>query len=119
MRKNIPLPRKFFGRREEFIAPPYLLFLPKESFESFLQFYVRPQEREKKGLEYVLSTSFPFKDPDEKIVLEYLGYEVGDWECNRCGYKAYTDQSFLAGYGVSCPKCGTPLIHREKYTEEE
>ena len=76
MRKNIPLPRKFFGRREEFISPPHLLFLPKESFESFLQFHVKPQEREKKGLEYVLSTSFPFKDPDEKIVVEYLGYEV-------------------------------------------
>lgn len=119
MRKNIPLPRKFFGRREEFISPPHLLFLPKESFESFLQFHVRPQERDKKGLEYVLSTSFPFKDPDEKIVLEYLGYEVGDWECNKCGYKAYTDQSFLAGYGVNCPKCGTLLVHREKYTEEE
>lgn len=119
MRKNIPLPRKFFGRREELVPPPYLLFLPKESFESFLQFYTKPQEREKKGLEYVFSTSFPFKDPDEKISLEYLGYEVGDWECNRCGYKAYTDSSFLGGYGVECPKCGTLLVQKEKYTEDE
>ncbi|MFN7065435.1 MAG: DNA-directed RNA polymerase subunit beta [Aquificaceae bacterium] len=120
MRKNnVPLPRKFFGRREELVSPPYLLFLPKESFESFLQFHTKPRERDKKGLEYVLFTSFPFKDPDEKILLEYLGYEVGDWECNRCGYKAYTDSSFLAGYGVECPKCGTLLVHREKYTEEE
>ncbi|MCS7277556.1 MAG: DNA-directed RNA polymerase subunit beta [Aquificaceae bacterium] len=119
MRKNIPLPRKFFGRREELVSPPDLLFLPRESFESFLQFYTPPQNREQKGLEYVFSTSFPFKDPDEKITLEYLGYEVGDWECNRCGYKAYTDQTFLAGYGVECPKCKTLLVHKEKYTEEE
>ncbi len=120
MRKNnIPLPRKFFGRREELVNPPYLLFLPKDSFEAFVQFNKKPTERERKGLEYVLSTSFPFKDPDEKILLEYLGYEIGDWECNRCGYKAYTDSSFLGGYGVECPKCGTLLVHREKYTEEE
>ncbi|MCS7308247.1 MAG: DNA-directed RNA polymerase subunit beta, partial [Aquificaceae bacterium] len=119
MRKNIPLPRKFFGRKKELVSPPHLLFLPKESFESFLQFYTPPEKREQKGLEYVFSTSFPFKDPDEKITLEYLGYEVGDWECNKCGYKAYTDQSFLAGYGVKCPKCGTLLVYKEKYTEEE
>ncbi len=119
MRKNMPLPRKFFGRREELVSPPNLLFLPKESFESFLQFYTPPFQREQKGLEYVFSTSFPFKDPDEKITLEYLGYEIGDWECNRCGYKAHTDQGFLGGYGVNCPKCGTLLVHKEKYTEEE
>ncbi|MFN3264241.1 MAG: hypothetical protein ACK42C_05015, partial [Aquificaceae bacterium] len=76
MRKNMPLPRKFFGRREELVSPPNLLFLPKESFETFLQFYTPPTSREQKGLEYVFSTSFPFKDPDEKINLEYLGYEV-------------------------------------------
>ncbi|MCX7990273.1 MAG: DNA-directed RNA polymerase subunit beta [Aquificaceae bacterium] len=119
MRKNTPLPRKFFGRRRELVSPPHLLFLPKESFESFLQFYTPPQAREQKGLEYVFSTSYPFKDPDEKITLEYLGYEVGDWECNKCGYKAYMDQSFLAGYGVKCPKCETLLVYKEKYTEEE
>ncbi|MCX8060728.1 MAG: DNA-directed RNA polymerase subunit beta, partial [Aquificaceae bacterium] len=119
MRKNLPLPRKFFGTRTELVNPPNLLFLPKESFESFLQFYSSPDRRKPEGLEYVFSTSFPFKDADEKIVLEYMGYEVGDWECNKCGYKAYTDQSFLAGYGVHCPKCGTLLVHKEKYTEEE
>ncbi|RMH04480.1 MAG: DNA-directed RNA polymerase subunit beta, partial [Aquificota bacterium] len=119
MKRNMPLPRKFFGRREELVSPPYLLFLPIESYENFLQFYKAPNQREAKGLEYVFRTSFPFKDPDEKIVVEYIGYEVGEWECNRCGYKAYTDPNFLAGYGVPCPKCGTPLIHKEKYTEEE
>ncbi len=119
MKRNMPLPRKFFGRREELASPPHLLFLPIESYENFLQFYKAPDQREAKGLEYVFRTSFPFKDPDEKIVVEYIGYEVGEWECNKCGYKAYTDTSFLAGYGVSCPKCGTLLLHKEKYTEEE
>jgi len=119
MKRNMPLPRKFFGKEEELVSPPDLLFLPRESFESFLQFYKPPHGREKKGLEYIFSTSFPFKDPDEKIVIEYMGYEVGEWECNRCGYKAHTDQTFLAGYGVKCPRCGTLLVNKEKYTEDE
>jgi len=119
MRKNVALPRKFFGKRSEILDPPYLLFLPKESFENFLQFRKAPKERKPIGLEYVFRTSFPFKDPDDKITVEYLGYEVGEWECNKCGYKAYNDQSFLGGYGVPCPKCGTMLTYKEKYTVEE
>ena len=119
MKKNIPLLRKSFGKDIEILTPPYLLFMPKDSFENFIQFYKAPYEREEKGLEYVLRTSFPFKDPDEKISVDYLGYEIGDWECNRCGYKAYTDTSFLGGYGVDCPKCGTRLVYKEKFTVEE
>ncbi|MFN3813793.1 MAG: DNA-directed RNA polymerase subunit beta [Aquificaceae bacterium] len=119
MRENISLPRKFFGRRSEMVSPPHLLSLPKESFENFLQFSKAPDTREAKGLEYIFRTSFPFRDPDEKITIEYLGYEVGEWECNRCGYKAYNDTSFLGGYGVNCPKCGTRLTHKERYTVDE
>ncbi len=119
MRKNIPVLRKSFGKGKDIIAPPHLLFMPKDSFEDFIQFYKAPYERKEKGLEYIFRTSFPFKDPDEKITVEYLGYEVGEWECNRCGYKAYTDASFLGGYGVDCPKCGTKLVHKEKFTVDE
>lgn len=119
MRMSLAPLRKFFGRRNELVEPPYLLFLPKESFESFLQFRKAPHERELKGLEYLFRTSFPFKDPDEKITIEYLGYEVGEWECNKCGYSASKDHSFLGGYGVACPKCGTPLVHKEKFSVEE
>ncbi|WP_299198120.1 DNA-directed RNA polymerase subunit beta [Thermocrinis sp.] len=119
MRKNLALPRKFFGKREELINPPHLLTVPKESFESFIQFKKPPHKREPKGLEYVFRTSFPMKDPDEKIIIEYLGYEIGEWECNRCGYKAYSDPTFLGGYDVDCPKCGSKLVYKEKFTEED
>ncbi|SHK32286.1 DNA-directed RNA polymerase subunit beta [Thermocrinis minervae] len=119
MRRNIAPLRKYFGPSESVLSPPYLLFLPKESFENFIQFYKKPQERKNVGLEYVFRTSFPFKNPDEQIIIEYLGYEVGDWECKKCGYKSSTDKSFLAGYGVNCPKCGAKLIYREKHTPEE
>jgi len=119
MRTNVALPRKFFGKREELISPPHLLTVPKDSFESFIQFKKPPHKRELKGLEYLFRTSFPMKDPDEKITIEYLGYEIGEWECNRCGYKAYSDTNFLGGYDVDCPKCGSKLVYKEKFTEED
>ncbi len=115
--RNVALPRKFFGRREEIIEPPYLLSVPKNSFESFIQLRKAPHERENKGLEYIFRTSFPFVDPDGNIYMEYLGYEIGDWECNACGYKPESD--FLAGWGVDCPNCGGKLVYKEKYTPDE
>ena len=115
--KNVALPRKFFGRREEIIDPPYLLSVPKDSFESFIQLKKAPQDRDNIGLEYILRTSFPFSDTDGNLFLEYLGYEIGDWECNACGYKPESD--FLAGWGVDCPKCGSKLVYKEKYTPDE
>ncbi|MDW8237785.1 MAG: DNA-directed RNA polymerase subunit beta, partial [Aquificaceae bacterium] len=113
------MPRKFFRRSKEVASPPDLLFLSIESYEAFLQFRKSPLEREHKGLEYVFQTSFPLREASDKIVVEYLGYEVGDWECNKCGYNAANDHEFLAGYGVKCPKCTTPLVYKEKITEEE
>ncbi|MEN3033870.1 MAG: DNA-directed RNA polymerase subunit beta [Aquificaceae bacterium] len=117
--RRIGLPRKFFRRSEEVVSPPDLLFLSRESYEAFLQFRKSPLEREQRGLEYVFQTSFPLKEASDKIVVEYLGYEVGDWECNKCGYKSANDHEFLAGYGVKCPRCGAPLVYKEKITEEE
>ncbi len=115
--KNVALPRKFFGRRKEILDPPYLLSVPKNSFESFIQLKKAPHQRENTGLEYIFRTSFPFVDPDGNIHLEYIGYEIGDWECNSCGYKPESD--FLGGWNVDCPKCGGKLVYKEKYTPEE
>ena len=117
--RNVALPRKYFGRREEIIPPPYLLSVSKNSFEYFIQLRKDPSKRENVGLEYIFRTSFPFKDPDGNIFMEYLGYEIGDWECNRCGYKPESD--FLGGWGVKCPKkgCKGVLIYKEKYTSDE
>ena len=114
---KIALPRKYFGRREEILEPPYLLSIPKNSFENFVQLKVHPHKRKNVGLEHIFRTSFPFKDPDENFILEYLGYEIGDWECNKCGYKPGSD--FLGGYDVDCPKCGAKLVYKEKFTPEE
>jgi DNA-directed RNA polymerase subunit beta len=110
--------RKILSRRREIITPPDLLSVPKESFENFVQFHTNPLKRDpNKGLESLLRTSFPFVDPNGQLEVRYIGYEIGDWECGKCG-KALPDE-VLGGPEVDCPHCGGPLIYKEKLTVEE
>lgn len=117
LRLKHAIPRKFFGRRKEFLDLPFLVKIPLESFENFIQFNIKPSERKDQGLEYILKTSFPFQDTNKNISVEYLGYEIGNWECNKCGYKP--DIDFLAGANTECPKCKTILSYKRKYSPEE
>jgi len=117
LRLKHAIPRKFFGRRNELIDFPFLVKVPTESFENFIQFKVSPLKRKEQGLEHILKTSFPFQDTNKNISVEYIGYEIGNWECNKCGYKPELD--FLAGADTECPKCKTILSYKEKYTSEE
>jgi len=110
--------RKILSKRREIITPPDLLSVPKESFENFVQFHTNPLKRDpNKGLESLLRTSFPFVDPNGQLEVRYIGYEIGDWECGKCG-KALPDE-VLGGPEVDCPHCGGPLIYKEKLTVEE
>lgn len=110
--------RKILSKRREIITPPDLLSVPKESFENFVQFHKNPLKRDpNKGLESLFRTSFPFVDPNGQLEVRYIGYEIGDWECGKCG-KALPDE-VLGGPEVDCPNCGGPLIYKEKLTVEE
>jgi DNA-directed RNA polymerase subunit beta len=110
--------RKILSRRREIITPPDLLSVPKESFENFVQFHKNPLKRDpNKGLESLFRTSFPFVDPNGQLEIRYIGYEVGDWECGKCG-KGLPEE-ILGGPEVDCPHCGGPLIYKEKLTVEE
>ncbi len=109
--------RKSLARRKEVIPPPYLLHVPKESFENFVQFNKNPYERENKGLENILRSSFPFVDPNGLIEIRYIAYELGDWECGRCRKPLPDD--VVGGPNVPCPHCGGELIYKEKHTVEE
>jgi len=109
--------RKSLARRKEVIPPPYLLHVPKESFENFVQFNKNPYERENKGLENILRSSFPFVDPNGLIEIRYIAYELGDWECGRCRKPLPDD--VVGGPNVACPHCGGELIYKEKHTVEE
>jgi len=109
--------RKSLKRRREVASPPDLLHVPKESFENFIQFNKNPYERENKGLENILRTSFPFVDPNGQVEIRYIAYEIGDWECGKCRKSLPND--VVGGPGVKCPECGGVLIYKEKHSVED
>lgn len=110
--------RKSLSKRKEIITPPDLLSVIRESFENFTQFHVNPLKRDpNKGLENLFRTSFPFVDPNGQLEVRYVGYEIGDWECGKCGKSL--PEEVLGGPEVDCPHCGSPLIYKEKLSVDE
>ncbi|MCC8483105.1 MAG: DNA-directed RNA polymerase subunit beta, partial [Rickettsia endosymbiont of Labidopullus appendiculatus] len=68
--------RKNFGHINLVASIPNLIEVQKNSYEKgFLQFGVRDFERENKGLQSVLSSIFPIRDPSNIAYLEFAKYE--------------------------------------------
>lgn len=75
--KSEKILRKSFAKyTPEDIEPPYLLELQKQSYESFLQMEVQPEQREDKGLQKLLKNFFPLNNTDKTATLEFLNYEI-------------------------------------------
>ena len=123
IKRNEAIPRKFFGSKETLVPIPYLLKIPKDSYKKFLQEHINPKKRKKTGLENLFQVTFPLRDPNNRIEIRYLGYEIGDWECPLCGYKP--TETHLGGPEEYCPKClkkekkKIPLVWRKPYTPQE
>src|SRR5437016_1008158 len=101
-----------FGKIKEIISPPNLIELQTNSYREFLQADQPPSRRKNLGLQAVFTEVFPIKSYDEKCVLDFHAYEIGepklDWlECLREGLT----------YGA--PLYVTFLLKEEKGTKEE
>jgi len=105
--------RRDYARIPTVINIPNLIEVQKDSYARFLQKDRHPKQREDRGLESVFRSIFPISDFNEVAFLEYVGYEIGTWECDCGEYKS------LGGIGVECEKCGKELIYKEKYDVEE
>jgi DNA-directed RNA polymerase subunit beta len=105
--------RRDYARISTVINIPNLIEVQKDSYARFLQKDRHPKQREDRGLESVFRSIFPISDFNEVAFLEYVGYEIGTWECDCGEYKS------LGGEGVECEKCGKNLIYKEKYDVEE
>jgi DNA-directed RNA polymerase subunit beta len=105
--------RRDYARIPAVINIPNLIEVQKDSYTRFLQKDRHPKQREDRGLESVFRSIFPISDFNEVAFLEYVGYEIGTWECNCGEYKS------LGGIGVECEKCGKFLMYKEKYDVEE
>ena len=67
--------RKNFGHINLVASIPNLIEVQKNSYEkNFLQFGIKENEREKKGLQSVLSSIFPIQDPTNIANLEFVKY---------------------------------------------
>ncbi len=105
--------RKNFARISAVIDIPNLIEIQKKSFEYFLQWDVDPSEREPKGLEEVFRDAFPISDLNANAHIEYVGFEVGTWECGCGEFKE------LGGPGVVCPTCRQEVSYAEKHKLSE
>ena len=72
-----PPNRVSFREYDEILDLPNLIEIQVKSYLQFLQADKLPNERGNQGLEEVFKEIFPIKSYDEKIVLEYLSYNLG------------------------------------------
>jgi DNA-directed RNA polymerase subunit beta len=105
--------RQDFARIPTIIDIPNLIEVQKRSYERFLQQDHGPKDRNLSGLEEVFQSVFPISDFNETAFLEYVGYEIGAWECGCGEYKA------LGGPNMTCEVCGKALIYRSKFEVDE
>jgi len=75
--------RKSFGKIKDIVPVPNLIEIQSSSFNDFVQLDYLPEERKPIGLERVLKDIFPIEYED-KLSLEFVSYEVGNWSCT-CG----------------------------------
>ena len=105
--------RQNFSRIPQIVDIPNLIEMQEKSFESFMQRTVAPRHRKLKGLEEVFHDVFPISDLNVNAQIEYVGLEVGSWECG-CG-----DYGELGGPGEVCDECGQEVIYKEKHALRE
>ncbi len=77
-----------YGTVDESLPLPNLMDFQVVAWDRFLQRDVHYSERDNAGLEAILREIFPIQSYDEKLSLEYIGYELGrprynPGECRR------------------------------------
>jgi DNA-directed RNA polymerase beta subunit/DNA-directed RNA polymerase beta' subunit len=68
--------RVSFQKKEDIIDLPNLIEIQLKSYREFLQLDVLPHERQNVGLQEVFNEIFPIKSYDDKVVLEFLCYNL-------------------------------------------
>src|SRR6202158_3790318 len=104
--------RIYFGKIKEAIEPPNLIEVQLNSYVEFLQKDVSPGRRKNVGLQAVFKEGFPIQSYDDKVVLDFVSYDIGEpkmsaLECQREG------QTFSAPLHV------TFQLKDDKGTKEE
>jgi DNA-directed RNA polymerase subunit beta len=125
---------------------PNLIEVQRESYNRFLQMDLIPEERDNTGLQAVFSSVFPVSDFRETATLEFVEYQIGNWQCKcgnleglehlrenckSCGGKIKVDpfnpaevlcnncSTFNSVRPTLCTNCGEPVGLKHKHDQKE
>src|SRR6187401_796424 len=104
--------RIYFGSIKEAIEPPNLIEVQANSYVDFLQKDVQYSKRKNQGLQAVFKEVFPIESYDEKAVLDFSHYEIGDPKLSAL-------EAQREGQTYSAPLHVTFQLREEKGTKEE
>ncbi|RMD79201.1 MAG: DNA-directed RNA polymerase subunit beta [Gammaproteobacteria bacterium] len=84
--------RKDFGKRPSVLEVPYLLSIQVDSYRSFLQADVPPEQRAEQGLHAAFKSVFPIASYSGNAVLEYVSYRLGEpaFDVRECQLRGMT-----------------------------
>ena len=82
---------------------PNLIEVQRESYNRFLQMDLIPEERDMVGLQTVFQSIFPVSDFRETATLEFVEYQIGNWQC-KCG-----NLEGLEHLRANCKECGAKI----------
>ena len=101
-----------FGKIKEGAEPPNLIEIQLDSYAEFLQTNVPISRRKSTGLNAVFSEVFPISSYDEKVVLQFDSYEIGEEKMSvrECMRESQT---------YSAPLYVTFSLKEERGTKEE
>src|SRR6266850_1700122 len=104
--------RIHFGTIKEAIEPPNLIEVQLNSYVDFLQKDVQFSKRKNHGLQAVFKEVFPIESYDEKAVLDFSHYEIGEPKLTAL-------EAQREGQTYSAPLHVTFQLREEKGTKEE
>jgi len=101
-----------FGKIKEGVEPPNLIEIQLNSYVEFLQKDIPLSKRKDVGLQSVFQEVFPIPSYDEKVVLHFESYEIGD-------PKMSVRECMREGQTFSAPLYVTFSLKEERGTKEE
>jgi DNA-directed RNA polymerase subunit beta len=104
--------RIYFGSIKEAIEPPNLIEVQANSYVDFLQKDVPYSKRKNQGLQAVFKEVFPIESYDEKAVLDFSHYDIGEPKLTPL-------EAQREGQTYSAPLHVTFQLREEKGTKEE
>jgi DNA-directed RNA polymerase subunit beta len=106
------IPRISFAKTQSILDMPDLLEIQVDSFEDFLQQFVSPDKRDRKGLQSVFLNVFPILDNREEHVLEFIEYYIAPakYSIEECRQRGVTYSAPL--------KAKLRLSSRDDFDEE-